>query len=366
MTLRSVPTPSTRRRTPARDGIVTFSDVKAKKMKWLWPKYLPQGKVVILEGDPGLGKSLITVDWCARLSTGAKWPDGSKNVRPCNTIILSREDDPEDTIKPRLLAAGADTKRVMFFDESLVEGEGSALELSTEGVQNLRRTIKAHNAKMVVIDVLMAYMTNDAYRDQAVRKMLTPLSRLATETGCTFVLLRHLTKAKNKNAKYRGSGSIGILGAARMSYVVAEDPDTGLVYFTMVKTNVGHLQPGFIIYAEEVEGIEGFDDPADGLPARIAWEQPLATPTVDDLHLNVKPEVENPIDDVQNYLRWYFANKSGSELRKNLVVKEAIAATDAKKSTVYNAISALGIHKEFDSDTGIFYWSWPKGVPLDE
>lgn len=358
--LRAVP--AARTRAHPSNGLIRMSDVQEEKVKWLWPHYLPRGMVVIMEGDPGVGKSTVTLDWIARITSGAKWPDGAKGIRPANAIILSAEDSTSATIKPRLLAAGADPTRVYQWKENLsATEEEDGPTLSKAGVAALRQRIVSTKAAIVVVDVLMAFMENDAYRDQAVRKMLSPLTRMAEETGCTIVLIRHLTKTKNKNSKYRGSGSIGILGGARMSYVVTEDPDTGLTYFYVGKNNIGPKPPGFILHLEDVPEYE---------QPRVEWEvpKPLTLPSLADLGFDEKAEPKlTKEEEAERKLVWLFRNQSvGRRLLRSLAVKETMSRADCKKDSVYRAKDALGIRRVDDDSDGFTYWEWPQGVDYPE
>jgi KaiC/GvpD/RAD55 family RecA-like ATPase len=370
--------------------MMKLSDVKAEKIKWLWPGFVPRGRVVIIEGDPGLGKSLITVDWIARVTSGAPWPDGSKGTRKSNAIVLSAEDDAATDIKPRVHAAGGDPGRVLLPNIDGLTVEDNGITLSPEGVVKLRQEIISNHASIVVVDVLMAYMQGDANRDQTVRKMLTPLTRVAMETDCTIVLIRHLTKTKNKNAKYRGSGSIGILGAARMSYVLTKDEDTGLTYFLVGKINHGAPPLPYIVETEEVppfelDGVEYLDPKTGGSGiARIVWKAPLMPEEHDHaslaaLGIDAPPDPEPTEQELcERRLLWVY--RSDPDQRARTVDGEPFPGVilDQKhvkqktngfsKETLRRAKKSLGIRTEFHDDDGEVYWRLPLGLltPLDD
>jgi hypothetical protein len=193
------------------------------------------GKIVVLDGDPGTGKSTLTLDLAAHLSTGADWPDGA----PCpvgGTILLSAEDGLADTVVPRLIAAGADMARV----HALTQIGDRPPHLGD--VDALREVIQQYQARLLVVDVLMAYLPTDGSRDQAVRRLLHPLGAMAQEEGCCVLLLRHLTKTSGPNVLYRGSGSIGVIGAARAAFMVGRDPqDQTLLVLAGTKSNLAAM-----------------------------------------------------------------------------------------------------------------------------
>jgi hypothetical protein len=216
-----------------------FSEVKIESLQWLWPGRIPLGKVTILDGDPGLGKSLIAVDLAARVTTGRGMPDESDALlrsphgAPHGVVLLSAEDGPGDTIAPRLLTAGADLALVLDLhnvpdlDMSTRTPYERGLLLPRD-LRTLERGIKRMQARLVVIDPLMAFLdpSVNSFRDQDARTvLLEPLKRLAEETGAAILLLRHLNKRESGNAVHRGGGSIGFIGAARSGLLVAKDPD---------------------------------------------------------------------------------------------------------------------------------------------
>ena len=137
---------------------------------------------------------------------------------------MSAENGVADTIRPRLDAAGADVARVHVIDHGLGPS-GQPVALTLGATDQIERHITETGARLLIIDVLMAYLPGDAYKDQDVRKALTPLAKVAERTGRTMLLLRHLRKSKGGEPVYLGGGSIGIVGAARAGFVVTRDPD---------------------------------------------------------------------------------------------------------------------------------------------
>jgi hypothetical protein len=201
---------------------------------WLWPSYLAAGKLTLLDGDPGCGKSLITMDLAARLSRAAAMPDGAIPHAPCKTLILNAEDDRADTILPRLKAAGADTDFVFVHDA----GDRPQLPHDLPKIEEL---IRDCGIGLVVIDPLTGFVPPNLADGGliAVRRALAPLALLAARTGVAVLLVRHLTKREGGRALYRGLGSMSIAGLARTALLVGRHPrDSKRGLLAVTKTNL--------------------------------------------------------------------------------------------------------------------------------
>ncbi|PVW05444.1 hypothetical protein DEA06_06810 [Microbacterium sp. Gd 4-13] len=249
--------------------VITMSSVQIEPVAWLWTGRIPEGKLVLFDGDPSAGKSTLTLDLAARLSSGTPWPDGALN-NAGDVLLLSAEDGIADTIAPRLEAAGADMDHVHALTEVPIIGDDGKTRMAPptlpRDIPTIRRLIRHHGVRLVVIDVLMAFLSGqvDSHRDQDIRRVLHELANLADETGCTIVLVRHLNKAGGSNALYRGGGSIGIIGAARAAFLVARDPDDPeRRFFAPTKSNLA-AEPPTLAYRL-------VDSPAHGC-ARVEWE----------------------------------------------------------------------------------------------
>lgn len=185
-----------------------YSEIKATSVSWLWYPYIPYGKITILQGDPGDGKSTMMMNIIAAVSTGGFTPDGKKIKEAQQVIYQCSEDGTADTIKPRLITSGADCDNVSFLDEDKM-----ALSLDDE---NLRRAICYLGARLVVIDPFQAYFGDaDLSNAMGVRKIMRRLGLWATLYDCAIVLIGHLNKNAGSKDLYRSLGSIDIMAAAR-------------------------------------------------------------------------------------------------------------------------------------------------------
>ena len=199
---------------------VPINELTPCKTEWLWPGRLALGHLALFDGDPGLGKSLVTMDLCARITTGQPFADGAPGREPAKVIIANAEDSARDTIFGRLRAAGADLDRVIVWERN--PGEGW-LRLPDDA-DELDRILAASGAVYVVIDPIFAFLEVQAASDPSVRRALAPLADLARRRSCAIHLVRHLNKRAAGPAMYRGLYSIAFFAACRLAWLAAIDP----------------------------------------------------------------------------------------------------------------------------------------------
>ncbi len=203
------------------------------------------------------------VDLAARLTTGRPMPDDfDPGLGPVNVVIVSAEDDWEDTIAPRLIAAGADMTRVFNLDDVSLP----------EDCERLQTTLEELSARFLIIDPLVAFVPAkfDLYKDQTARAVLKPLGKVAAAGACAILGLRHINKATGQIAQDRGTGSVAIGGAARSNLLVGPDPDLdGCYALAPIKVNVGHKRRpiGYRIDSKNVDT----DDGLTSSVSAIAW-----------------------------------------------------------------------------------------------
>ena len=188
--------------------IIRMSDVELTPVEWLWKPYLPFGKLSVLQGNPGEGKTYFAMHLAAACTNGKLLPN-MERMEPFNVIYQTAEDGLGDTVKPRLIEAGADLDRVLVIDDSEVQ-----LTLSDERIE---RAIIENNARLVIIDPIQAYLGADVDMNRAneVRPIFMRLGQVAQRTGCAILLIGHLNKAAGMQSLQRGLGSIDIAAAVR-------------------------------------------------------------------------------------------------------------------------------------------------------
>lgn len=198
--------------------IINMADIEATEVKWLWYPYIPYGKITIIQGDPGEGKTTLILNLAAMLSNGEKLPESNDESEPINIIYQTAEDGLADTVKPRLEAAKADSKRIMVIDETNIELSMTDIRLET--------AISQTNAKMVILDPLQAYIgASVVHRANEIRPVMKHLADVAQKYQCAIVFIGHMNKSINMKSSYRGLGSIDIPASARSVLLVGRIKD---------------------------------------------------------------------------------------------------------------------------------------------
>lgn len=234
-------------------GPIRFSDIKLETIEWLWYPYIPLGRITMIGGDPGAGKSFISTALAATLSRGDSFPGEIDGIRePMSSILLSVEDDPNDTIKPRLRNLKANQHKIYISSKDII--------LDVAGLSSIREMVKITKAKLLVIDPIVAFLgaKMDMNRANEVRPLMRGLYHIAKDLNIAVVVIRHNRKvsAGNKEGKaiYAGSGSIDFTASVRSELAVSEARD-GSKYMNHIKTNSGKQGPS--IRYEIVELADG-------------------------------------------------------------------------------------------------------------
>jgi hypothetical protein len=233
-----------------------LSDLQPEPMDWLWPGRIAAGKVMLIDGDPSQGKSLLTLDLAGRLTFGRELPNGHVPSGPLSVVLVGSEDDLRDTVLPRLGAARADLGRVHAFGSRSAGGVADRPPVFPDDAGLLAEAVEETSARLVIIDPLAAYLRPGVSgNDALVRQALAPLARLAERTRVAVVLVRHLNKGgRGQQAIYCGGGSIALIGVTRTAFLVGPDPeDPTLHVLACTKNNLGTLPPslGLRIQADE-------------------------------------------------------------------------------------------------------------------
>ncbi len=267
---------------PLSHGFVCASDVQTKKIDWFWKGYIPKGSIVLIEGDPGEGKSNITSFLAACVSAGIPLPD-SGETEPRKVFIVNGE-DPTSLQVARLQAAGGDKKQVLLWPDP----EASYMSFYLpQRIEDLEDMAAKHDVGLIIIDTVNAHLDPKLSIDnyQHMKPVLQRVNKLAQDLNIPIIMVRHLKKARTGSAIVSGLGSIGIVGSARAAFIVGPDPDgSGDKIFACSKSNFAQKPKSlrFRIVSATVKSSDG----TDIATSKIEWLGESSY-TADDL---CKPE----------------------------------------------------------------------------
>lgn len=329
--------------------MVCLADVLPQPVRWLWPGRIPLGKLTILVGDPGLGKSLTTLDIVARVSKGMPFPDDAR-CELGSAIILTAEDDKADTVRPRLDALGADVKRVHLIEAvRKVTGDGKVCEHSFNLESDLwaleRVLAKRSNILAIIIDPLSAYLGGtDSHANSEVRGLLAPLSALAAKHGVAIVAVSHLRKSPGA-ALHRAIGSIAFAAAARAMFAFALDPaDPDRKLMLPVKQNLAPDMGGLSYRIEAPGGI-----------ARVVWQPGTVSFQVNDLLGGLESAEDRTLRaEGVEWLRSMLAHRA---IAVKKIAEEAEAAGLSWR-TIERAKASLRVTATRAGFSAKGYWQW--------
>jgi len=341
---------------PNSTGAVTVcaADVNPEPIRWLWPGRIALGKVSLLVGDPGLGKSLVTAAVAAHVSRGIPWPVDRTPCPKGKVLILSAEDDPADTIRPRLDAASADPsqihllKAIRAIDAKTGEPQTRMFSLKRDLDVLSAELARLGDVRLVVVDPVSAYLDGtDSHTNADVRALLAPLAELATRHGAAIVAVSHLNKGGQQSALYRVTGSLAFVAAARAVHAVLKDPkDPQRRLILPVKTNLGPDNSG-VAYAIGAAG--------NGAPM-VEWEpEPVTTTAEEALAPSDANEERSEREEAVEWLRGALQHGSRrvSELRKDA------NGYGIAERTLQRARRAIGAIVEREGFGGPCRWALP-------
>ncbi len=308
-----------------------LSTVEPETVRWLWRDRIPLGKLTVLDGDPGLGKSTLLLDLAARVTTGAPMPDGAPTENGL-VILVTGEDGIADTVRPRFDAAGGDAERLNVLEAARDERGVRPLSLP-EDVAALRAALlPLKRARLIIIDPFVAFLANyvNSRIDHDIRRTLAPLASLAADLEAAIVLIRHLNKAAGGVALYRGGGSIGIIGAARSGLLLARDPeDEQRRVLAVTKSNLAAEAPSLACQLET----------APNGAAQVVWGGTSAHRANALLAVPVDDAERSELDEASDFL----TDVLGDGSRTVREVTAGARAAGIAERTLWRARRALGV-----------------------
>ena len=317
--------------------LIHMEDVVSKEVEWLWYPYIPYGKITIIEGDPGEGKTTLVLKLAAALSRGLPLPcDDDKEYEPIHIIYQTAEDGIEDTIKPRLEKAGADCSMIRVIDETDKE-----LSMTDD---RLEQAIIETGARLIILDPIQAYIgaTVDMHRANEIRPVLKHLGIIAEKHNCAIILIGHMNKTSGSKSTYRGLGSIDIQATARSVLLVARLRD---------KPNIrimAHDKSSLAPIGDAI-GFEMTED--NGMVCIGPYDI-----TIDELLSGNEGRGKKKLDIAENFIKEYFG--TNKVIPSNKIMMEA-AKRSIKRNTLLSAKKKLGITSDKEkAEDGTIYWTW--------
>ena len=315
----------------------------------------------MLAGNPGLGKSQITASIAAIVSIGGVWPVDRIRCERGNVVLLSAEDDAEDTIRPRLEAAGADLSRIYILDAVTTgySGDGQVLQRAFNLQSDLNRLgeliDKIGGAALIVIDPITAYLgSSDSHKNAEIRALLAPLSDLAAKHSAAVVCVSHLNKSGSGEALMRVTGSLAFVAAARAAFLIAKDPENDTRrLFLPLKNNIGkdHTGLAFSLQSAQVKSTAGLIETSS-----VMWESEAVTVTADEAMVPLgDPEERGALDDAKDFLKGLLAN---GQVPSKQIRADAEGAGYSWR-TIQRAQKALGIEAVKLSMKDGWVWKMP-------
>jgi len=330
------------------------SDIEPEAITWLWPARLAIGKVTIIAGEPGLGKSQLSCALAATVTTGGQWPCGEGISPRGSVIILSAEDDAADTIRPRLDAAGADVTKVLIVSAvQAADTKGRRSFNLQSDLLALERTISgAGDVVAVLIDPVSSYLGKvDSHKNAELRAVLEPLGEMAARLRVAVVAITHLNKSGSGSANNRFIGSIAFVAAARAAFIVARDnEDKERRLFLPTKNNVGREGNGLSFRI-------GLKDIGSGIFAPMVLWEGAVTVTAEEA-LASKAENQRSAPDRENaesFLKTILEHGPLPTRRIQAEAKEAGLAW----ATVRRAKDMLGVIASKKALDGSWTWELP-------
>lgn len=331
--------------------ITCAADIKPEAIRWLWDGWLARGKFHIFAGQAGTGKTTIAIALAATVSIGGRFPDGTR-APVGNVLIWSGEDSAKDTLVPRLLAAGADMKRVHFIGDVQLGDEMRSFDPATDTRAMSDAATRIGDVSLLIVDPVVNAVAGDSHKNGEVRRALQPLVDFGEKLDCAVLGISHFSKGTGgKDPMERVTGSLAFAALARVVLATGKinDGDTTKRIFCRAKSNIGIDSGGFEydLHQKEIDGHKGV------FSSYSAWGQAVEGTATELLAENEPDDGEGASAD--KFLREMLAG--GSLPQKD--IEADCKGAGYSTSTVKRAKKRLGILSKKDGMKGVWYWSLP-------
>ena len=355
-------------RTPGLGPIVELqcaASVTPQPIKWIWSGWLARGRLHILAGQPGTGKTTLALTFAAAISTGFAWPDGT-SPKAGSVVIWSGEDDPADTLVPRLIAAGADLTRIHFVRGAREDGRPRAFDPARDMNALEKEVRQVGDVALVIIDPVALIATKDSHKNAETRRDLQPLADLCQATGAAALGVHHLAKGTaGRDPQERLIGSVAFAALPRVVMIAARQPaqEDGAPerrILMRAKSNIGPDDGGFVYKLEQA----ALEKHPEIFACHVVWGEPIEGSARDALAEAEQShgERETPLNEAKGFLGELLA---AGPVASN-EVKSAAEANGLSWASVRRAKKALGIKPHKESLRDGWSWSLPKGLSIFE
>lgn len=326
------------------------SDLTPEPVRWLWQNWLALGKLHILAGAPGQGKTTIAMAMAATITMGGRWPDGSRsNVG--NVLIWSGEDDPADTLLPRLMAAGADRSKCFFISGARRAGEVVPFDPARDLGQLLTAIKRIGGIRLLIVDPVVSAVTGDSHKNTEVRRALQPLVDLGATCDCAVLGITHFAKGgQGTDPAQRVVGSVAFTAVARVVMVAAKVKGDEEIKDTRIlarsKSNIGPDDGGFQYFLEQSEPIPGIQ------ASSVTWGKAVEGSARE---LLTDPD-EAPQDDTSDAAEMLRAELNSAIWTSCDEAAKPLKAVGFSKKQIWAASKKLGVMRKKDGMKGGWMW----------
>lgn len=335
--------------------LLRASDIQPEPISWLWDGWLARGKLAILAGNPGSGKTTLALGLAAVITTAGRWPDKSPCRERGSVFVWSGEDDPADTLVPRLKAAGADLSRVHFLGDIVKQGERRSFDPGKDVPHLAAKLEEVGDVRLIIIDPIVSAVTGDGHKANDVRRSLQPIVDYAMKHRCAVIGITHFSKGTGgRDPLERVTGSQAYGALARVVLVAAkEEGDAGNRVLARAKSNIGPDEGG-VSYAVETCTL-----PGGIITSRVTWTGTMAGSARDILGTVESEGSRSATDEAMDFLR-------------DLLAHGPVAVREAQEGADEAGISAkalrvarerLGVKSARSGFRGPVSWSLPPATP---